>query len=76
MIMTDQADHSDHYDAILESVTHPEITFINEQPADRQAAVKQVLHNFVHHQYMDHDLTEWEAEDLHQYINERSYHNA
>jgi len=74
MIMS--TEHSAHYDAILRSITDPEITFINEQPPDRPAAIKQVLHNFVHHQYMNHDLTEDEAEDLHQYINERSYHNA
>ena len=69
-------DHSEHYDAILESVTNPTITFINEQPSDRPAAVKSVLHNFVNHQYIAHDLTEAEAEDLHQYINERSYNDV
>lgn len=73
MIMTD---HSEHYEAILRSITDPEINFVNEQPTDRQAAIKLVLHNFVNHNYLEHDLTEEEADDLHQYINERSYRNV
>lgn len=73
MIMTD---HSDHYDSILRSVSEPEINFIGGDPPDRPAAIKEVLHAFVNHQYVDHDLTEDEANDLHQYINERSYHNV
>lgn len=71
-------EHSENYDAILESIMHPEINFIGAAPpsSEREGVIKDILHDFINHQYLKHDLTEDEAEDLHQYINERSYRNA
>ena len=75
MIMTD---HSENYYQIIETISNPQINFMMIQPLpeQRQQAIKQVLHEFVNHQYLAHELTEEEANDLHQYINERSYDNA